>query len=74
MTDIEKETITTRRITVVFNRQEVEEIMRRYAQSLIENEEFPLGMQREVKFHCNGREDHLSGVTVVLQTIKRDDG
>ena len=72
MPDIDKETITTRRITVGFTRLEAEEIMRRYAQSLIENEELPLGMQQEVTFNWDGQE-RLSSVTVVFQTIKRND-
>ncbi len=73
MPDIDKETITTRRITVVFTREEAEDVLHLRASDLI-GEELPLEAQSTVTFNWNERADQISSVTVVLQTIKRDDG
>ncbi len=73
MTDIHKETVTTRLVTVNLTRVEAEELLHLRASDLI-GEELPLEAQSTVTFNWNERGDQISSVTVVLQTIKRDDG
>ncbi len=72
MTDIHKETVTTRLVTVNLTRVEAEELLRQHASNLT-GEAVTASAQCKVTFNWNEREDCLTGVTVVLTTTTRSE-